>query len=163
MKEYKCPVCGNVTYSSLPLSTVKCRRCCNDFATCDADAAMGNTMGGCNHNFNDNQQQANYAPGGEYRQAQPQAGSNVFSVGPSGRSRGVAALFAIFLGTIGIHYFYVGKTTAGVICLLLTILSCGWAGLLIQVMTLVQGILMFTMSEDEFDNRYVYTNSTFPF
>lgn len=161
MKEYKCPNCGNVTYSSIPLQRVKCRRCFVEFSTEDSTAPLG-----------DNPNQYRYAPGetygqepqGNYRQTQhPNAGSNVFSVGPSGRSRGVAALFAILLGTLGIHYFYVGKSTAGIICLLLTILSCGWAGILIQIMTLVQGIMMFTMSEDEFDNRYVYTNSVFPF
>lgn len=37
---------------------------------------------------------------------------SVFSPGPSGKSRGVAALLAIFLGSLGIQYFYLGKNTA---------------------------------------------------
>lgn len=31
MNEYKCPVCGNVTYSSAPLLTVKCKECGCEF------------------------------------------------------------------------------------------------------------------------------------
>ena len=31
---------------------------------------------------------------------------NVFTAGPSGKSRGVAALLAIFIGSLGIQYFY---------------------------------------------------------
>ena len=94
---------------------------------------------------------------------QNNTGGDVFSTGPSGKSRGVAALLAILLGALGIHYFYLGKNTAGIICLILTLLSCGIAATLLSIMGLVQGILMFTMSEQEFENRYVYTNSTFPF
>ena len=50
---------------------------------------------------------------------------NVFSAGPSGRSRGVAALLAIFLGSLGIQYFYLGKSTAGIISLIVSLCTCG--------------------------------------
>ena len=89
--------------------------------------------------------------------------TNVFSAGPSGKSRGVAALLAILIGALGIHYFYVGKNTAGIICLVLTLCSCGWAATLLSIMGIIQGILMFTMTEDDFERRYVYTQSVFPF
>ena len=143
MNEYKCPVCGNVTYSSSPLIKVKCQNC------------------GCVYNVNGgNAPQQGMGNNNGY---QNNTGGDVFSTGPSGKSRGVAALLAILLGALGIHYFYLGKNTAGVICLILTLLSCGIAATLLSIMGLVQGILMFTMSEQEFENRYVYTNSTFPF
>lgn len=145
MNDYKCPVCGNVTYSSSPLIKVKCQNC------------------GCEYPAN-----AEYS--NEYRresagsqQGACGVGDNVFNNGASGKSRGIAALLAILLGSLGVHYFYVGKNTAGIICLLLTIFSCGIAATLLSIMGLIQGILMLTMSEMEFENRYVYSNSTFPF
>lgn len=139
MIDYKCPVCGNVTYSSSPLVRVKCQSCGCEFE--------GNVA-----------QQPQQPP-------QPGAAStrDVFDNGPSGKSRGVAGLLAILLGSLGIHFFYVGKNTAGIICLLLTLLSCGIIGSVICILGIVQGILMFTMTEEEFENRYVYSTSTFPF
>ena len=95
-------------------------------------------------------------PYGTYQQPNQRG---IFDNGPSGKSRGLAGLFAILLGTLGIHYFYVGKTTAGIICLVLGICSCG----LINILTLIQGILMLTMTEEEFERRYVYSTSTIPF
>ncbi|MDE7237726.1 MAG: TM2 domain-containing protein, partial [Paramuribaculum sp.] len=44
---------------------------------------------------------------------------SAFDAGPSGRSRGVAGLLAIFLGSLGIQYFYLGKTQAGIIAIVL--------------------------------------------
>ena len=82
----------------------------------------------------------------------------VFDSGPSGKSRGVAGLLAILIGTLGIHYFYCGKTGGGFICILLSIISCGIWG----IITLIQGIMMMTMRSDEFERKYVYSTSTFP-
>lgn len=137
MNEYKCPVCGNMIYSSAPLLKVKCQSC------------------GCE--FSASPESTNNAP-------QPARGNgNVFDNGPSGKNRGVAGILAILLGSLGIHFFYVGKNTAGIICLLLTLFSCGIAASLLSIMGLIQGILMLTMTEEEFENRYIYTTSTFPF
>lgn len=91
------------------------------------------------------------------QQCSPQS-NDVFSPGPSGKSRGVAALLAIFLGSLGIQYFYLGKNTAGVIALVLSIITCGIPGIL----WLIQGIMMFTMSQADFERKFVYSTSTFP-
>lgn len=87
---------------------------------------------------------------------------NVFDSGASGRSRGVAALLAILLGYFGGHYFYCGKISAGIICLVLTLVTCGIAGTIIGIMALIQGILMLTMSQEQFEEKYVNTPSAFP-
>lgn len=80
------------------------------------------------------------------------------AAGPEGKSRGVAALLAILLGSLGVHYFYLNKPGGGFICILLSIITCGiW-----QVITLIQGILMFCMTNAEFERKYVETTSTFP-
>lgn len=70
----------------------------------------------------------------------------------------VAGLLAIFLGSLGIHYFYLGKTTAGILTIVLSLCTCGiWSFLM-----LVQGILMLTMSDADFEEKYVYNERTFP-
>ena len=82
----------------------------------------------------------------------------LFDEGPSGKSRGLAGLFAILLGGLGIHYFYMGKVTGGIICILLTIVTCGvWS-----IINLIMGIKMLCMKQDEFEEKYVNTPSAFP-
>ncbi|HRF67681.1 MAG TPA: TM2 domain-containing protein [Muribaculum sp.] len=83
---------------------------------------------------------------------------NVFTAGPSGKSRGVAALLAIFIGSLGIQYFYLGKNTAGIIAIIVSLVTCGLFG----IIWLIQGILMFTMSQADFERKYVYSTSSFP-
>lgn len=151
---YECPNCGNIKYSSQKMGLVVCSKCGHEYSTGDREDSKGII-----NIEEDNSSQSQYrATGAQYHDS-----SNVFSTGPSGKSRGVAALFAILLGSLGIHYFYVGKNTAGIICLVLTLCSCGWAATLLSIMGIIQGILMFTMSEDDFERRYVNTPSTFPF
>lgn len=81
-----------------------------------------------------------------------------FDEGPTGKSRGIAALLAIFLGCFGIQYFYLGKTTAGILTILISILTCGAA----QTLWLIQGIVLLCMSEGDFERKYIYSDSTFP-
>lgn len=99
----------------------------------------------------------------------PDASTNsspgVFDNGPSGKSRGVAALLALFLGGFGVHMFYVGKTGAGVLFLLCTLI--GWMILfippfLVGVVSLIQAIMLFTMSSDDFESKYINSNSFLP-
>lgn len=86
----------------------------------------------------------------------------VFEEGDSGKSRGVAGLLALLGGTLGLHYFYLGKTTAGIIFLLVSILSCGFLALLVGLASIVQAIMFFSMPQSEFENKFVYTRSSFP-
>lgn len=85
-------------------------------------------------------------------------GPGLFDDGPSGKSRGVAGLLALLVGTLGIHYFYLGKVGAGLLCILLSCITCGIFG----VIPFIQGIIMLTMKQDAFEQTYVYTNSFFP-
>ena len=85
--------------------------------------------------------------------------NDVFASDPvSGKSRGVCALLAIFLGGLGVQYFYLGKTTGGILSILLTLVTCGiW-----EIVALVQGILMFVMDNRAFVKKYVVSQSKFP-
>ena len=92
-------------------------------------------------------------------------GRGVFDNGLSGKSRGVAGLFAILLGCFGVHFFYVGKTGAGVLNLVLFFV--GWIllfipPLVVSVLSLVQGILMLTMTQEDFERKYVYGQGFYP-
>lgn len=142
MYNYLCPQCGKIVVSDKAAGEVRCGACGCQFNAQFAQQAQQQTYG---------PQQQTYGP---YQQQR-----GVFDNGPSGKNRGLAGLFAILLGTLGIHYFYVGKTTAGIVCLILGICSCG----LINILTLIQGILMLTMTEEEFERCYVYSTSTIPF
>lgn len=76
------------------------------------------------------------------------------STGTSGKSRLVFALFAIFLGWLGLQYFYVNKLSGGIITIILTLVTCGiW-----EIVSLIQGILVLVMSQEEFERKYVYSS-----
>lgn len=56
----------------------------------------------------------------------------------SGKSKIAAGLLGIFVGGLGVHRFYLGYTTLGVIQIIVTILTCG-AG---SIWGLIEGILI---------------------
>jgi TM2 domain-containing membrane protein YozV len=62
--------------------------------------------------------------------------------------RVAAAIFAIILGSFGVHRFYLGQTGWGI----LYVLFC-WT-LIPAVAGLIEGILYLTMSEEEFEAKY---------
>jgi len=47
----------------------------------------------------------------------------------SSKSKVVAGLLGIFLGSLGIHRFYLGYTGIGIIQIIVTAATCGWGGL----------------------------------
>ena len=80
----------------------------------------------------------------------------VSSAGPQRRSgdknKIVAALLAFFIGTLGIHRFYLGRNRSGIMMLLL---SCTLVGLLITgPWALIDSVRYLVMSDDEFEHRY---------
>lgn len=84
--------------------------------------------------------------------------NNAFDCGPEGKARGIAALFAILFGGLGIQYFYLDKIPAGLITIGLTIVTCGiW-----EIVMIIQGILMFCMTNEDFRRKYVLSTSTLP-
>jgi len=62
------------------------------------------------------------------------------------KSKLAAGLLGIFLGTLGIHNFYLGRAGRGVIQLLLTIFTCGYGAIITWPWSLVESILIFTGS-----------------
>lgn len=74
----------------------------------------------------------------------------------------VAGLLALFLGTLGIHKFYLNETKPGVVylvCYLVGFLTCcliiGLIPMLvISILALIDAIKLFVMDDQVFDNRY---------
>ncbi|MBR1883127.1 MAG: NINE protein [Muribaculaceae bacterium] len=131
MTNLKCPHCGHSFSVAHQQANVQCPQCGNGFQV--------------------NYQQPNFA-------YNPTTEPGVFDMGPSGKSRGVAGLLAILIGSLGIHYFYLGKTSAGFLTILLSLVTCGiW-----PVLMFIQGIIMFTMRQSDFEAKYVYTDKTLP-
>ena len=66
-----------------------------------------------------------------------------------------AGLLGIFLGSFGIHKFVLGYTKAGLIMLLLTVLTCGVAGFVMGVIGLIEGLIYLTQTPQEFKATYL--------
>ena len=77
------------------------------------------------------------------------------AVPANSKSKIAAGLFAILLGPLGIHKFYLGYTTAGVIMLLVSLLTLGLGAIVMQIIGLIEGILYLTKTDEEFYAIYV--------
>lgn len=71
------------------------------------------------------------------------------------KSKVVAGLLGIFLGSLGIHKFYLGYKKEGIIMLLVSLLTCGFGASIMGIVGLVEGILYITKSDDDFQAVYV--------
>ena len=67
----------------------------------------------------------------------------------SGKSKVAAGVLALFLGGFGIHNFYLGYTSKGLIQLLGSVLSCGFLGVPIAIWAFIEGILILTARPGE--------------
>ena len=68
---------------------------------------------------------------------------------PNAKSKLAGGLLGIFLGTLGVHNFYLGFTGKAVAQLLITLLSCGILSVVSAVWGLIEGILILSGSIDK--------------
>ena len=87
-----------------------------------------------------------------YRALGNSVGLNMGVSAPNGKNRIVAALFALFLGGIGIHKFYLGAIGWGVVYLIFF-----WT-FIPAIVSLIEAILLFLMNDDEFNRKYGEAN-----
>lgn len=58
------------------------------------------------------------------------------------KSKLVAGLLAIFLGTYGVHNFYLGNTGKAIAQLLITLLTCFVGSIVTSVWALIEGVML---------------------
>lgn len=61
-----------------------------------------------------------------------------------------AGILALILGGLGVHKFYLGYTGAGVLQILITLLTCGIG----SVLGLAEGVIYLTKTDEEFVTTY---------
>ena len=70
----------------------------------------------------------------------------------------LCGIMAILFGTLGIQYFILGKVQAGLLTILLSLVTCGiW-----PIVMFIQGIYMLCMSDSDFARKYVNNPAMFP-
>lgn len=94
----------------------------------------------------------------ELMQGYNNSASHQQSVQRQDSQRILCGILALLIGTLGIQYFVIGKTTAGILTIVLSICTCGIWG----IITLIQGIMILCMSDEDFENKFVNTPKTFP-
>jgi TM2 domain-containing membrane protein YozV len=81
----------------------------------------------------------------------------LLSGGMGEKNRGIAALLCFFLGWCGIHKFYLGKTTAGVIMLICG--TIGWViiipGAAVAFISFIELIVYLVKTDQSFYEDYV--------
>jgi len=74
--------------------------------------------------------------------------SGLGATAPNGKSKIAAALFALLIGGLGIHKFYLGRSGQGIIY----IIFC-WT-FIPSFIGFIEGILYLTMSDEAFARKY---------
>lgn len=77
-----------------------------------------------------------------------QPGSGIGATSPSGKSRTAAALFALLLGGIGVHKFYLGQPGQGILYLIFC-----WT-FIPAIIAFIEGIILLTKSDAAFAAQY---------
>jgi TM2 domain-containing membrane protein YozV len=62
----------------------------------------------------------------------------------------IAGVLALVLGSLGIHKFILGYTSEGIIQIILSIVTCGIAG----IVPFIEGIIYLTKTDEEFYQIY---------
>ena len=75
-----------------------------------------------------------------------------------GKSKIVAALLALFLGSFGIHKFYLGYTNAGIIMLLLALFGAILLfipNIILAIIALIEFFIYLFTDDQKFQQKYV--------
>ncbi|EKB60924.1 TM2 domain-containing protein [Bergeyella zoohelcum] len=62
----------------------------------------------------------------------------------------VAGVLALLIGSLGVHKFVLGYQKEGIIQIVITIVTCGIAG----IIPFIEGIMYLTKSDEEFYQTY---------
>lgn len=96
-----------------------------------------------------------------------------FNLNAGPKDRKTTAFLALFLGSFGVHYFYLGKIIPAAVFLGAYILGLIlWLGVglrfivtpafVVGVLSIIQAIMMFKMTDETFNEKFVDTTNQFP-
>ena len=74
------------------------------------------------------------------------------------KSKVVAGVLGILLGTLGVHKFYLGYVRTGIVHVVLTVLIITLP--VSSIIGLIEGILYLMKSDEDFHNTYVKNRKT---
>jgi TM2 domain-containing membrane protein YozV len=74
---------------------------------------------------------------------------------PRASNKVAAGVCGILLGGLGVHKFVLGYTGAGLVMLLISVLTCGILYPLVHLFGLVEGIVYLCKTDDDFVRTYV--------
>lgn len=114
-----------------------CRNCGNNMDDKDSVCINCGTPAGQGNSYCRNCGTA-VSPGAAVCMTCGHALGNASVVGTGAKSKMAAGLLGIFLGSWGIHNFYLGYTTKAIIQIILTVCSCGIGG----IWGFIEGILI---------------------
>ena len=114
----------------------------------------------------DLQGESSYVPSGTTVDFEPEGSTAtsiyVISMAMGDKNKYVAALLAFFFGCLGIHKFYLGKTTAGIIMLIAG--TIGWIlivpGFMCACIAFIETIVYLVKTDQSFYEDYVVGNKT---
>lgn len=138
-KEIRCPKCKGNKFSYAGDNAFKCAFCGTVFQVSPTPAPTENTHEEKPIVVNVQMPQENY-------QSVPQ---NI-------KSKTTAGLLALFLGGLGLQWFYLGKTARGLIYLLLGLFFCWTVAVpvIIAFICIIEAIKFFSMNQQEFNDKY---------
>ena len=70
---------------------------------------------------------------------------------PAESKRMMCGILAILLGSLAIHKFIMGKTSTGIIQIIISVCTCGVGG----IIGLIEGIMYLTKTDEQFYNEYI--------
>jgi TM2 domain-containing membrane protein YozV len=85
----------------------------------------------------------------------PRVGALPASAAARAANKIPAGVCGILLGALGVHKFILGYTGAGLIMLLVTVLTCGLASFVTHIIGLIEGIIYLCKPDEEFVRTYV--------
>ena len=66
-----------------------------------------------------------------------------------------AGICGILLGALGVHKFILGYNKEGIIMLAATLVTCGFAGAVVGIVGLIEGIMYLIKTDEEFVATYI--------
>lgn len=121
------------------MNTKKCTNCGVDISV---EAAFCNFCGAAQQSQQAPPQPEQAAPNYQQVPPQPPYGQAPYEQ----KSKLAAGLLGIFLGGLGIHNFYLGYQSRGLIQLLVSLLTCGIGAVPMSIWGLIEGIQILTGS-----------------